>query len=96
MLIACRAVASFDNWGARLIFIYSYSHTIKKSISKEINSAENECINISPPPQISSLLYDPDLESVQLFINGAATAVQNKQNGGKVVEHEGNCPMQCN
>ena len=32
------------------IFIYSCSQTLKKSISKEVNNAEHEYMNIAPPP----------------------------------------------
>ena len=32
------------------IFIYSYSQTVKQSISNKINNAEHEYMNMSPPP----------------------------------------------
>ena len=43
--------SKLDNWGGGLIFIYIRVHTPQKqSISKEINCAEHEYMNISPPP----------------------------------------------
>jgi hypothetical protein len=38
-----------DKWGGGAIFIYSCSQTLKQSISKEINNAEHEYMNMVPP-----------------------------------------------
>jgi hypothetical protein len=46
--------------GGELIFIYSCSQTTKKQlISKEINNAEHEYVNMSPPPiiELATALY---------------------------------------
>ena len=44
--------------GGGAIFIYSCSQTLKQSISKEINNAEHEYMNIVPPTYRSFDAYE--------------------------------------
>ena len=47
--------SQLDKWGGDYIHIFLFTDLKKQSISKEINNAEHEHINMSPPPPIIEL-----------------------------------------